>query len=175
MISPGQTLENPVTGERFTFIHTAGSTGGELLAFELALRLGGAVPMAHVHPIQTERFEVLEGAPRFRIGARSQVVASGGVVEIAPGVLHGFHNPGPGEARMRVEVRPALRMEELLREVVALAHAGRLTRRGMPRSLLDLARLARSYDDVAHAPLLSVAVQRVLLAPHLLAARRRRP
>ena len=35
--SPGQTLENPVTGEGFTFIHTAGSTGGELLAFDLSL------------------------------------------------------------------------------------------------------------------------------------------
>ena len=33
MITPGQTLENPVTGERFTFTHTAASTGGELRFF----------------------------------------------------------------------------------------------------------------------------------------------
>ena len=45
MITPGQTLENPVTGERFTFTHTAASTSGELLAFELGLRPGGAVPL----------------------------------------------------------------------------------------------------------------------------------
>jgi hypothetical protein len=55
MITPGQTLENPVTGERFTFTHTAGSTNGELLAFDFALQPGGAVPIPHVHPIQTER------------------------------------------------------------------------------------------------------------------------
>ena len=42
MISPGQTLENPVTGERFTFTHTAASTGGERLGFELALRAPAA-------------------------------------------------------------------------------------------------------------------------------------
>lgn len=42
-IQPGQTLENPVTGERFTFIHTAGSIDGELLAFDLTLRPGGGV------------------------------------------------------------------------------------------------------------------------------------
>jgi hypothetical protein len=60
-IRPGQTLENPVTGERFTFVHTAATTGGELLAFDLALRAGGAVPVPHVHPIQTERFEVVAG------------------------------------------------------------------------------------------------------------------
>ena len=34
---------------------------GELLAFDFALRPGGAVPLAHVHPVQTERFEVVHG------------------------------------------------------------------------------------------------------------------
>jgi hypothetical protein len=52
MITPGQTLENPVTGERFTFTHTADSSNGELLAFDFALRPGGAVPIPHVHPIR---------------------------------------------------------------------------------------------------------------------------
>ena len=60
-IQPGQTLENPVTGERFTFTDTAATTDGALLAFDFALRPGGAVPMPHVHPIQTERFEVTTG------------------------------------------------------------------------------------------------------------------
>ena len=170
MITPGQTLENPVTGERFTFTHTAGSTGGELLAFELALRPGGAVPIPHVHPIQTERFEVVAGELRFRVGLRTRVAGPGEVVEIAPGVLHGFANAGDGEARMRVEVRPALAMEQMFADVIALARAGRMTRRGLPRNPLELARLARTYDQEAHAPFLSVGVQRALLAPLLLAA-----
>src|ERR1700750_734691 len=66
MIQPGQTLENPVTGERFTFRETAATSDGELLAFELGLRPGGAVPIPHVHPIQTERFEVRAGWCAFR-------------------------------------------------------------------------------------------------------------
>ena len=70
-IIPGYTLDNPVTGERFTFTDTAASTDGELLAFDLDLRPGGAVPIAHVHPIQSERFEVLEGEMRFRLGLRT--------------------------------------------------------------------------------------------------------
>ncbi|MGZ8634863.1 MAG: hypothetical protein ACXWZZ_13545, partial [Solirubrobacteraceae bacterium] len=52
-----------------------------------------------------------------------------------------------------------------------MARAGRMTRRGLPRNPLDLAVLARTYDREAHAPLLSVAVQRVLLAPLVFAAR----
>jgi hypothetical protein len=62
-------------------------------------------------------------------------------------------------------------MEEMFAEVVEMANAGRLTRRGLPRSPFALARLARRFDHEAHAPLLSVAVQRLLLAPLLLPAR----
>jgi quercetin dioxygenase-like cupin family protein len=167
MITPGQTLENPVTGERFTFTHTAASTDGELLAFDFALRPGGAVPLPHVHPIQTERFEVTAGRMRFRVGLRTIVAGPGDVVEVAPGVVHSFANAGDEEARLRVEVRPALAMEEMFAEVVELARAGRMNRRGLPRNLRELARLARKYDQEAHAPFLGVRVQRFLLAPLL--------
>lgn len=170
MIVPGQTLENPVTGERFSFTHTAGSTGGELLAFELGLRSGGAVPIPHVHPIQTERFEVVSGTMRFRVGLRTVLAGPGDVVEVARGVLHGFANAGADEAVVRVEVRPALAMEQMFADVVALANAGRMTRRGLPRNLLDLAVLARTYDQEAHAPFMTVGLQRLLLAPLVFSA-----
>ena len=174
MITPGQTLENPVTGERFTFTHTASSTDGELLAFDFALRPGGAVPLPHVHPIQTERFEVREGLMRFRVGRRTVLAGPGDVVEVAPGVAHSFANAGDDEARLRVEVRPALAMEDMFAEVVGMARAGRMNGRGMPRNLLDLADLARRYDQEAHAPLMGVRVQRLLLAPLVFLARHRR-
>ena len=119
MITPGQTLENPVTGERFLFTHTAASTDGELLAFDFALRPGGAVPIPHVHPIQTERFEVVAGRMRFRVGLRTRGAGPGDVVEVAPGVAHSSPTPGDEEARLRIEVRPALAMEDLFAEVVA--------------------------------------------------------
>src|SRR5215468_4286110 len=99
-ITPGTTLENPVTGERFTFTHTAASTNGELLAFELALRPGGAVPIPHVHPIQTERFEVLQGRMKFRVGFKTVIAEAGDVVEVAPGVMHSFANAGDTEAKL---------------------------------------------------------------------------
>jgi quercetin dioxygenase-like cupin family protein len=173
MINPGQTLENPVTGERFTFTHTAATTDGELLAFDFGLRPGGAVPIPHVHPIQTERFEVVEGQMRFRVGLRTVLAGPGDVVEVEPGVAHSFANAADDEARLRVEVRPALRMEEMFADVICMAQAGRMNRRGMPRSPLDLALLARTYDQEAHAPLMGVRLQRFLLAPLVWLARRR--
>ena len=85
--------------------------------------------------------------------------------------MHSFANAGDEEARLRVEVRPALRMEEMFAEVVAMAQAGQMTRRGLPRNPLALASLARRYDQEAHAPFMSVGVQRMLLAPLVLSAR----
>ena len=172
-IQPGQTVENPVTGERFTFTHTAASTDGELLAFDFALRPGGSVPIPHVHPVQTERFEVTAGTMRFRVGLRTVIAEAGDVVEVEPGVMHSFANDGEDEARLRVEVRPALAMEEMFADVVEMAEAGRMTGRGLPRNLLDLAVLARTYDAEAHAPLLGVRLQRILLAPLVWLARAR--
>ena len=174
MISPGDTLENPVTGERFTFTHTSASTGGELLAFDFRLRPGGAVPIPHVHPIQTERFEVVDGRMTFRVGLRKVHAEAGVVVEVPPGVAHSFANAGEEDAHLRVAVRPALAMEEMFTEVVAMAKAGRMNRRGMPRNLLELAVLARRYDQEAHAPFVGVRLQRLLLAPLVFLARHRR-
>lgn len=174
MITPGETLENPITGERFRFTETSDTTDGELLAFELSLRPGGAVPIPHQHPVQTERFEVVSGRMRFRIGMRHVVAGPGDVVEVAPGVVHGFANAGPDPARLSVEVRPALDMEEMLAEVVEIARAGRMTRQGLPRNPIELAALARRYDRVAHAPWLNVHLQRLLLAPLVFVARLRR-
>jgi quercetin dioxygenase-like cupin family protein len=171
MITPDTTLENPVTGERFTFIETAASTHGERLSFDLALRPGGAVPIPHVHPIQTERFEMLEGAMRFRVGLRHITATAGDVVEIEPGVVHGFANVGDDEVRVRVTCTPALKMEEMFADVVEMAEAGRMGRHGMPRNLLDLVLLARTYDAEAHAPILGRRLQRVILAPLVALAR----
>lgn len=56
-------------------------------------------------------------------------------------------------------------MEDMFAEVIAMAKAGRMNRRGMPRNVFELAALARKYDQEAHAPLMSVGVQRALLAP----------
>jgi hypothetical protein len=89
-------------------------------------------------------------------------------------VAHSFANAGDDAARLHVEVRPALAMEDMLAEVVAMAQTGRMNRRGMPRNLLDLADLARRYDQEAHAPLVGVRVQRLLLAPLVFLARHRR-
>ena len=172
MAHAGQVLENPVSGERIVFRETAGDTGGELLAIDLELSPDGHAPGVHIHPLQQERFEVVSGRIRFRKGLRTAIAEPGDVVVVPPGTAHAFANAGPGEARARVEVRPALRMEELFETAVALAGEGRTTRRGLPRPL-DLALFVGEYRDEVHGAFPPAWLQRAALAPLAWLARRR--
>jgi mannose-6-phosphate isomerase-like protein (cupin superfamily) len=171
MAYSGQILENPVSGEQFLFHLTAGDTGGALLAFELAVTPDGHVPGAHVHPTQEERFEVVSGAMRFRKGFRTVVAGPGDVVVVPPGTAHRFANAGPELTVVRVEVRPALNMEQLYETVVALAREGRTFRSGLPRPL-DLALFMREFEAEVRAPFAHGVVRTVTAPLAWLAARR---
>ena len=71
MIRAGDTIENPVTGERIVFRKTSRETNGEAVVIETYVQPNGFVAAAHVHPSQEERFEVLRGSSAFASGARS--------------------------------------------------------------------------------------------------------
>jgi mannose-6-phosphate isomerase-like protein (cupin superfamily) len=166
-------LENPISGERITFRKTAADTDGELLAFDLELDPDGHVPSAHVHPIQEERFEVVNGTMIFRRGLGTLTASAGDVVVVPPGTVHRFENAGKEQAHVRVEVRPALRMQELLETTAALAEEGRTFATGMPLPL-DLALFMREFDVEVRAPFVPAAVVRAVMAPLAWLARRRR-
>jgi quercetin dioxygenase-like cupin family protein len=172
MAYAGQTIQNPVSGERIDFIRTAADTGGELLEFEVELSADGHVPGAHVHPEQEERFHVLEGTMKFRLGMRTIVAGPGESVVVPAGRVHKFANGGDTPARARVEVVPALDMEQLLETTAELAHEGNVTRKGMPKPL-HLALFVRRYDREVRAPFPPAWVVRVLMAPLAALARRR--
>lgn len=172
MAEIGATIENPVSGERITFQQTAASTGGRLLAFELFLSPKGHVPASHVHPLQEERFTVLGGRMRFRRGARRFVADPGETVVVPPGTIHRFANAGIGRARALVEVRPALKMEDLLQTTADLALEGRTLPNGMPMPL-ELALFLREFHEELRIPLVPQPLVDAALAPLTRVADRR--
>jgi mannose-6-phosphate isomerase-like protein (cupin superfamily) len=151
MAVTGQVLDNPISGERFIFSQTAADTGGELLAVEFVVAPDGRVPGAHVHPVQEERFEVVRGIMRFKRGRETVVAGPGETVVVPAGTAHRFANAGDEPAVLRIEVRPALRMEQLWETVAALADEGRTFRSGLPRPL-DLALFIREFEHEVRAP-----------------------
>jgi quercetin dioxygenase-like cupin family protein len=164
MAYAGQILENTQSGERFTFRKTAADTNGEYLEFDLELQPGGQVPGKHVHPKQEERFEMLDGTMKFKLGRKTVVAKAGDVVTVPAGKAHKFANGGVTTAHVRVTVTPALKMEELFETVCELAADGRTLKNGMPKPL-DLALFVSQYRDEVQAPFPPAAVQRASLAP----------
>jgi quercetin dioxygenase-like cupin family protein len=161
----GQTIVNAVSGERITFRTTAAESGGQLLAIDLELAPGGRVPGGlHVHPVQEERFEVVRGRIRFRMGRGKIFAGRGEVVVVPPGVPHDFANAGDEDALVRVEVRPALKMERLFEIALALAADGRTMLNGIPRPL-DLALFTREFEQEVRAAFPPFWLQRLSLAP----------
>jgi quercetin dioxygenase-like cupin family protein len=172
MAHAGQIIQNPVSGERIEFLRTAADTDGELLEFELDLAPDGRVPGAHVHPEQEERFHVLEGTMKFRLGMRTIVAEAGDSVVVPAGRVHKFTNAGDGRARARVEVVPALDMEDLLCTTAELAHEGNVLRSGMPKPL-HLALFVGRFRREVRAPFPPAWMVRAMLAPLAALARRR--
>jgi len=163
MIHAGDTIENPVTGERIVFHQTSRETNGEAVLFETFVQPNGFVASAHVHPKQEERFEIVSGTLGLKVGGREIVAGPGETLTVPPGTPHRFWNAGDHEVRFRCEVRPALQFEQLLETMFALAAAGKTNKKGMP-NLLRLAVITRAHFDVVRLPFPPAFVQRLGLA-----------
>jgi quercetin dioxygenase-like cupin family protein len=163
MIQSGQTIENPVTGERLVFRRTAAETNGELVVVETFVQPHGFVASAHVHPSQEERFEVLRGTVGFRVGGEEILAGPGRRLTVPAGTAHRFWNAGDEEAHFVCEIRPALQFEQLIETMFALASDGKTNRKGMPNPL-RLAVIANAHFDTVRLPFPPVTLQRLGLA-----------
>jgi len=163
MIRAGDTIENPVTGERIVFRQTSHETGGEAVVIETYVQPKGFVASTHVHPSQEERFEVLAGTVGFKIGGKKRIAGPGERITVPAGSPHRFWNAGEGVAHFVCEVRPALQFESLLETMFALAADGKTNKKGMP-SPLRLAVIANAHFDTVRLPFPPAVMQRIGLA-----------
>src|SRR6266545_24128 len=151
MIRTGDTIHNPVTGERITFLATSADTDGEAVVIEVDVEPDGFVAAGHVHPFQSERFAVAAGTLGLKVGGRKLTLEPGDVATVEPGTAHRFWNAGDEPVRFVCEIRPALQFESLLETMFALAADGKTNRKGMP-NLLRLAVIANAHFDTVRLP-----------------------
>jgi mannose-6-phosphate isomerase-like protein (cupin superfamily) len=164
----GETIENPINGERMTWIETAETTGGKLLALDLSLRPGAAVAAEHRHMRQEERFRVDAGSIGLGIAGKERTVSEGEEVTVPAGVPHRWWNEGAVEATVRVELRPALDTQTFFETFFGLARDGKTNEKGIP-GLLQVAVVFRDLGDscptVTKPPALVQRITVALLAP----------
>ena len=163
MIEAGDTLVNPVTKERMTFLKTAAETGGDYVLIELNAAPGGVVAAAHVHPAQTETFEVLSGTLGAKIGRTKVEAKAGDVVVVEPRTAHKWWNAGEDELVFRCEVRPALQFEQLIETMFGLAADGKTNKKGMPNPI-RLAVIANHHFGDVQLPAVPAWMQKAALA-----------
>ena len=167
MIRTGDTIHNPVTGERVTFLATSADTDGEAVVIETVVQPKGSVAAAHVHPAQSERFAVKSGKLGMKLGRQKRTLGPGQWLTVEPGTPHRFWNDGDEPVTFVCEIRPALQFESLLETMFALAAAGKTNRKGMP-NLFRLAVIANAHFDTVQLPFPPAWLQRaglVLGAP----------
>ena len=101
MARRGDELNDPVRGQRLVFRKTAKETAGDLLEVESFLQSGSSVPLAHFHPLQEERFEVLSGTLHTWIGGREHIYSAGERFVVPAEAVHEMYNGGSDEARFK--------------------------------------------------------------------------
>jgi mannose-6-phosphate isomerase-like protein (cupin superfamily) len=82
----------------------------DVLEMEAAYTGRGGLPPEHYHPRQDEHFEVIEGAVKAVVNGEELRYVAGESFDIPAGTPHQMAGDGP--ARVRWEVRPALRAAE---------------------------------------------------------------
>ncbi len=158
MVTTGERLMMTGDGPReLLIVQTGADTAGQCLTMEAIYPPQTKLPPEHYHPEQEERFTVLAGTLTARLVGETRQYRVGATFVVPRGVAHTMHNAEDGEARVRWEVRPALRTAEFF---AALAEetpaAGKLAR------LARLAAIMREYrrETVLSKP--PLPVQRAL-------------
>src|SRR4051812_37371537 len=118
MAHAGQELTGP-NGFRLRIVRTGRETHGELVEMEARYSGTGSLPPEHLHPIQDERFEVLEGAVVAGVDGERRTYDAGEAFDVPSGAPHQMGG-AEGGARVRWEVRPALRTDEFFERLYGM-------------------------------------------------------
>jgi mannose-6-phosphate isomerase-like protein (cupin superfamily) len=117
-MTTGDSITHHQTGERITFL------ADDPLVMEDEVPAGVGRGREHVHPSQSEAFEVLSGSYTLVVDGDERRLAAGDTAEVPPGSVHnGWSDEG---AVLRITLTPALRWREFVRRLFAGEPAARL-------------------------------------------------
>ena len=159
MVKPGDVLEAAPLGVRVEIRRTSEETAGELIEYDVVGRARGLLTQPHVHEVQVERHEVVEGSMRLVIDGREHRLGPGDAMEVPARAAHRQLPGDGGEGRVRVQLSPAGRSEAFLERLAELSRGGQINRWGFPRPLAGAA-LINDFADEGHMARPSLAVQR---------------
>jgi mannose-6-phosphate isomerase-like protein (cupin superfamily) len=134
-----ETIENPVIGEKITFISTSKQSGGEKTLMEIHLGPKGGNPL-HYHKRFSETFKIKEGELNVQLDKAIEVLKPGDTVTAQILQRHRFFNTSGKSVVFLCELTPASEgFENVLRIGCGLARDGKAASNGMPKNIIHMA------------------------------------
>lgn len=95
-----------VVGDRYSFLATGETTGGQYALWHATVAPGGGPP-PHIHRREDEAFYVLEGSLTFFADGQRLVRGPGSFISLPRGSQHHFKNETKQPVRVLIHVAPA--------------------------------------------------------------------
>lgn len=109
---------------RLEFTTTGEDSQGQLHEMRATYQPGSALPPAHLHPQQDERFTVEQGEMWCLVDGVETTLRAGDTIDIPAGSVHQMRNPGAVSAVVTWQTRPALRTAEFHRQIAQARETG---------------------------------------------------
>jgi mannose-6-phosphate isomerase-like protein (cupin superfamily) len=119
------TIEDPSTGARITFLERDADERGTYLLMDGLLPPGTDSGPARLHPRAETRSEVVTGRADVTVRGESHTILSGESLTIAPGEAHSIRNGGADTLVVRTTLRPPGEFEAAIRALYEAGAGGR--------------------------------------------------
>ncbi len=127
------------------FLITAEDSKGQILRVKVWTKIGAQGPPEHMHPKQTETFEIINGTAGFKLNGKEQILLAGQNITVPMNAPHKFRNAGDNELVMVVELKPALKTEFFLETFYSLAKDGKSDKNSVPNNFLHFMTILNEY------------------------------
>jgi mannose-6-phosphate isomerase-like protein (cupin superfamily) len=145
MAKTNDIIENPVIGDKLQFLVTADDSKGTSLKIKLWNKIGAQGPPEHMHPKQTETFEIISGTAGIKLNGKEHILTAGQSITVPMNAPHKFRNAGDDELVMTAELKPALRTEYFLETLYSLAKKGKVNKDAVPKSFIHFMTILNEY------------------------------
>jgi quercetin dioxygenase-like cupin family protein len=119
VVCSGEGKKLLLTGHELTLKLTSRETGGESYVYEVVTPPGVGMPL-HVHQIEDEIIQVIDGEFEVQIGDQTYKATSGSLIYFPRNIPHGFLNLGARPLRTLWTIIPGARYERFIEELSGL-------------------------------------------------------
>lgn len=103
-----------MTGETISFVKTGKDTNGEYAEIIVTIPARKNGPPKHIHPMQDEYFEPIQGKLELKAGRKKTTIEPGQTFKVSANTSHTFANRGNGEVIFTAIYKPALDIDYFL-------------------------------------------------------------